>query len=157
MSYLIDDYAAMMADPIRASAYLAALRETVRPGCVVADVGAGPGVLGVYAAVLGARRVFLVEPDLSVGAAIALAEENGVRDRIEILRAFSIDATLPERADVVVSDLRGVLPLFEQHLKAAADIRARHLAPLGVTIPLRDRLYAALVDAPDAHAKFAGS
>lgn len=136
----------MLADPVRGSAYLAAVRETVQPGMVVADIGAGPGVLGVYAATLGARRVFLIEPDASVSAAHALARENGVSDRIEVLRAPSTRIELPEPADVIVSDLRGVTPFHGHHLEAAADMRRRLLAPGGVCIPRRDVVMTALVE-----------
>lgn len=146
MSYALEEYARMLVEPVRASAYFAALRETVRPGMVVADVGAGPGVLGIYAATLGARRVFLVEPDASVYAARALAVENGVTDRIEVIRARSTDVELPERADVIVSDLRGVTPFHGRHLEAAADMRGRLLAAGGTCIPRRDQLFTALVE-----------
>ncbi|HEU4722772.1 MAG TPA: 50S ribosomal protein L11 methyltransferase [Gemmatimonadaceae bacterium] len=157
MSYTMEEYARMLAEPVRADAYLAALREAVRPGMVVADVGAGPGVLGIYAATLGARRVFLVEPDASVNAAHALADENGVADRIEVIRAPSTDIELPELADVIVSDLRGVTPFHGRHLEAAADMRARHLAPGGVCIPRRDHLRAALIDDAALHARTVGA
>lgn len=153
MSYDLGDYAAMIADPVRGAAYLAAMRECVRPGSVVADIGAGPGVLGVYAAMLGARRVFLVEPDQSVGAALGLAAENGVADRIEIIARASTDIELPERADLIVSDLRGVLPLWQRHLVAAADMRRRLLAPGGACIPVRDTLHVAPVDDAALHDK----
>ena len=154
--YAFDDYAVMIADPVRGGAYLAAIRENVRPGCVVADIGAGPGVLGVYAATLGARRVFLVEPDASVDAALAFASENGVLDRIAIIRGLSTDITLPERADFIVSDLRGVLPLFGDHLRAAADMRERHLAPGGLCAPLRDTISSALVEDAELHGRTVG-
>ena len=147
----------MLADPVRGPAYLAAVRESVRPGMVVADIGAGPGVLGIYAATLGARRVFLVEPDASVHAARALATENGVADRVEVLGAPSTDIELPERADVIVSDLRGVTPFHGRHLEAAADMRRRLLVPGGVCIPRRDRVYAALVEDDALHARSAGA
>lgn len=143
----------MLVEPVRASAYFAALRETVRPGMVVADVGAGPGVLGVYAATLGARRVFLVEPDASVYAARALAVENGVTDRIEVIRARSTDVELPERADVIVSDLRGVTPFHGHHLEAAADMRRRLLAAGGTCIPRRDVVCTALVEDDTLYAR----
>jgi hypothetical protein len=146
MSYSFDDYARMLAQPVRGEAYLAALRETVRPGAVVADIGAGPGMLGIYAATLGARRVFLVEPDHSANAAMALAEENGVGERIEVIRAPSTEIELPELADVIISDLRGVTPFHEHHLAAAADMRKRLLAPGGVCIPQRDVVMTALVE-----------
>jgi protein arginine N-methyltransferase 1 len=146
MSYTMEEYARMLVDPVRGATYFAALRRSVKPGMVVADIGAGPGVLGIYAAALGARRVFLVEPDSSVNAAYALAAENGVADRIEVIRANSTSIELPERADVIVSDLRGVTPFHGHHLEAAADMRRRLLAPGGVCIPRRDVVYSALVE-----------
>ena len=157
MSYALDEYARMLVEPVRAAAYFAALRETVRPGVVVADVGAGPGVLGVHAATLGARRVFLVEPDASVYAAHALAAENGVADRVEVIRARSTEIELPERADVIVSDLRGVTPFHGRHLEAAADMRARLLAPGGVCIPRRDVVATALVEDEALYARTVGA
>jgi protein arginine N-methyltransferase 1 len=157
MSYALDEYARMLVEPVRAAAYFASLRETVRPGMVVADVGAGPGVLGIHAATLGARRVFLVEPDASVYAAHALAAENGVAGRVEVIRARSTEIELPERADVIVSDLRGVTPFHGRHLEAAADMRARLLAPGGVCIPRRDVVSTALVEDEALHARTAGA
>ena len=153
----MEEYARMLADPVRGSAYLAAVRESVKPGAVVADVGAGPGVLGIYAATLGARRVFLVEPAPSVNAARALAIENGVADRVEIIRAPSTEIELPERADVIISDLRGVTPFHGTHLESAADMRGRLLAPGGVCIPLRDRVYAALAEDDALYARTVGA
>ena len=157
MSYQLDEYARMLSDPVRGTAYLAALRETIRPGAVVADIGAGPGVLGIYAATLGARRVFLVDSDASVYAGAALAEENGVADRVEVIRATSSEIELPERADVIVSDLRGVTPFHGHHLAASADMRRRLLAPGGVCIPRRDVVMFALVEDEAFHARTAGA
>jgi protein arginine N-methyltransferase 1 len=152
MSYTMEEYARMLVDPVRGAKYFAALRRSVKPDMVVADIGAGPGVLGIYAATLGARRVYLVEPESAVNVAHALAAENGVADRVEVIRATSTSIELPERADVIVSDLRGVTPFHGHHLEAAADMRRRLLAPGGVCIPRRDVVYSAIVedDALDA-------
>ena len=157
MRYDLADYATMVNDPVRGPAYLRAVRETVRPGDIVADIGAGPGVLGVYAAMLGARRVFLIEPDASVAAARALAEENGVSDRVEIIMAPSREVTLPELADVIVSDMRGVLPLFGTHLLSIADARERLLAFAGRFVPRRDTLHVALVEDSAMHDRTVGA
>ena len=46
-------------------------------------------------------------------------------DRIEVIRAPSTEIELPERADVIVSDLRGVTPFHGHHLEAGG----RHAAP----------------------------
>ena len=151
MSYELGDYASMVADPVRGAAYLHAIRSAVKPGDIVADIGAGPGILGVYAALLGARRVFLIEPDESVEVAMALAKENGVDDRVEVIRDVSMHVKLPELADVIISDLRGVLPFFGGHLEASADMRARLLKPGGVCIPQRDTMFLALTEDAASH------
>jgi protein arginine N-methyltransferase 1 len=55
---------------------------------------------------------------------------------------------------VIVSDLRGVLPLHEGHLPAIMDARRRLLAPGGVLIPRRDVVWAAVVEAPELYERF---
>ena len=62
------------------------MQRVVRPGDVVADLGAGSAVLAIAAAKLGAARVAAIELD---GEAIADAEENarrnGVADRVGVI------------------------------------------------------------------------
>ncbi|MDH4145943.1 MAG: 50S ribosomal protein L11 methyltransferase [Acidimicrobiia bacterium] len=138
----------MFTDRVRHDAHVAALRQVVRPGSVVADIGAGTGIYSLLACQLGARRVFAIESDPVIAIARDIAADNGFADRITFVEDLSTEITLDERADVVVADLRGTLPLHGRHLPAIADAVARHLAPGGVLIPRRDRLYAALVSAP---------
>jgi protein arginine N-methyltransferase 1 len=52
---------------------------------------------------------------------------------------------------VLVSDLRGVLPLFQHHLPSIVDARQRLLTPGGVLIPGRDALRVAVACAPDLY------
>jgi len=56
---------------------------------------------------------------------------------------------LPERVNVIVSDIRGALPLFGQGIHTLNDARKRLLAENGRMIPERDTLFAALVEAPE--------
>jgi type I protein arginine methyltransferase len=148
-------YRQMAADRVRMAAYAAALARAVRPGCTVLDIGAGTGVMSILAAQLGAGRVFAVEPDRAIRVAMQNAEANGCADRIEFFAARSVDVELPAPADVVVSDLRGVLPLHQEHVAAIADARARLLAPGGVMIPLRDTLWGAVAEAPGLYERYA--
>ena len=53
----------MVFDARRNAAYVRALEKLVTPDTVVLDLGAGLGVLGLYAARLGAKKVYLVEPE----------------------------------------------------------------------------------------------
>ena len=76
------------------------------------------------------------------------ARANGFADRIECIQALSTEISLPEKPNVIVSDLHGVLPLFEQDLPSIIDARCRLLAPGGSLIPKRDILWAAVVETP---------
>lgn len=68
------------------------MQDVVRPGLVVADLGAGSAVLSIAAAKLGASRVFAIEYD---GEAIANAEENVRRNGAEgVVHVFEGDATI---------------------------------------------------------------
>jgi len=154
--YSVRFYGQMLADAPRMDAYAAALRHTVKPDSVVMDLGSGPGVFALLACKFGARRVYAVEPDPVISLARELAAANDLADRIEFFEKFSTAIDLPEPATIIVSDLRGVLPWFQQHLPAINDARARLLARGGVLIPRRDILWAAVVEAPDQYEEIAG-
>src|SRR5260370_42466134 len=77
-----------------------------------------------------------------------VAAANGCADKIEFLEELSNRVILSVRADVILSDLRGLLPLFQRHVPAIVDARRRFLAPGGTMIPRKDTLWAAIVEAP---------
>src|ERR1044072_3162603 len=143
----------MLADAPRMDAYAAALRHVITPDSVVMDLGCGPGVFALLACKLGARRVYAVEPNNVMGLAREAAATNGFADRIEFFEKLSTEITLPEPATIIVSDLRGVLPWFEQNIYSIIDSRLRLLAPRGVLIPRRDILWATVVEAPEQYAE----
>lgn len=154
--YSVHSYGQMLADTSRMGAYSAALRRAVTPESVVLDLGCGPGVFALLACKLGARRVYAVEPDNVIQLAHEAAAANGFTHRIEFFQNRSTNITLPERADVIISDLRGVLPWYQQHIPSIIDARTRLLAPNGTLIPRRDVLWAAIVEAPDRYQEIVG-
>lgn len=151
--YSLQFYGQMLADAPRMDAYASALRQAIKPDSVVMDLGCGPGVFALLACKLGARRVYAVEPNNVIGLAREAAVANGFASRIEFFDTLSTDVTLPEPATIIVSDLRGVLPYYQQHLPSILDARKRLLARDGVLIPRRDILWAAVVEAPDQYAE----
>lgn len=151
--YTLNFYGQMLADAPRMDAYAAALRQAIKPDSVVMDLGCGPGVFALLACKLGARRVYAVEPNNVIGLAREAAAANGFADRIEFFDKLSTEIALPEPATIIVSDLRGVLPFFQQHIPAIIDARKRLLARDGVLIPHRDVLWAAVVEAPEQYAE----
>jgi type I protein arginine methyltransferase len=153
--YSLRAYGDMIRDAGRMGPYVEALREAVQPGCTVIDIGAGTGIFSLLACEFGAERVHAIEPDPSIEAARVIAAANGFDGRIAFHRTVSTEVTLPEKADVVISDLRGILPLLEHHVASIVDARTRLLGPSGTLIPRRDVLHAALVEAPATYQTYA--
>jgi protein arginine N-methyltransferase 1 len=154
--YTTAEYGRMLGDAARVDAYAAALAAVVRPGAVVLDVGTGTGVFALLAVRLGARRVYAVDPTDAIRTAREVARANGMADRIEFIQDLSTRVALPERADVVVSDLRGVLPPNQEIVATLRDARERLLAPGGVLVPRADVLLAAPIEAADTWEEMAG-
>ena len=147
--YTIAGYQEMVDDAVRMNAYAAALQRAVQPGSVVVDIGAGTGILSLLACRFGAARVYAIEPDDAIHVARENAAVNGLAERIEWIQDLSTNVRLTEKADVVVSDLRGILPLLGKHIPSIVHARRNFLAEAGRLIPERDVLWMALVELRD--------
>jgi protein arginine N-methyltransferase 1 len=150
--YSLWDYCRMIEDPVRTDAYLAALRRVITPESTVVEIGTGTGFFAVMAVRMGARRVYAIEADPAIAAAREVAEVNGCADRIEFIEAMSTEVTLPEQGDVLLSDLRGVLPAHQLHIPTIVDARVRLLRPGGVQVPRQDVLWMALLESKETSA-----
>ena len=99
------------------------LQRVLRPGDVVADLGAGSAVLSIAAAKLGATRVAAIEIDPD---AMGNAEENVVRndvgDRVTVIEGDAnvlLPLVAPVRmvlANIIAEVLRELLPVIEAAL-----------------------------------------
>src|ERR1700687_1997045 len=136
--YSLSGYGMMIADRNRSETYTQGLRAGIRPGAVVMDIGTGLGIMAVKSCHLGASRVYAIEPSEIIQVAREVAAANQCADKIEFFEDVSSKVTVPVRADVIVSDLRGVIPLFEHHIPSIIDARRRFLAPGGTLIGRKD-------------------
>ena len=143
----------MALDARRNEVYQTALRGVIGPDTVVLDLGAGTGVLGLIAARLGARRVYLVEPEDIIGVAEEIARANGLQDRVRCLRGRIEDVEIPERVDVVVSVMTGNFLVTEDLLPALFKTRDRFLKPGGLLLPSAATMEVVPVSAPAVHAR----
>jgi len=144
------EHARMLHDDRRTSDYIAALCEAVGPSDVVLDIGTGSGVLAIAAARAGARHVYAVEASDIADVAERVFAENGVQDRVTLIRGWSREIELPERADVLVAELIGNEPFEEEILETTLDARRRLLKPGGRLIPHTLELMARPLLIPDA-------
>lgn len=138
----------MLHDTGRMTAYLKAIGELVRPGDVVVDLGTGTGILAVAAARAGARRVYAIEESSIADVAEQVFACNGVADRVTLVRGRSSQISIPERANVLVTETLGNDPLDEGLLYYLQDARERLLTPDATIAPSRLRIYAQLVGIP---------
>jgi len=149
--YSLQQYGEMIADKVRMNAFEEAIRRVVRPGDVVVDLGAGTGIMSLLACKYGASTVYAIEPSDFVHVAAQVVAENGFANRVRFYQGDSRQVELPERSDVIVSDLRGPVPWCHGHIPAIADARERFLKNGGTMIGRRDVVFGALIEAPGAY------
>ena len=147
----VEYHRTLTADRVRNAAFYAALKAVIEPGkTIVADIGAGTGILGLMAASLGAKEVFLYESAAVGGLAADLLKRNRARNCL-LLPCHSTEMEKPPRVDVVVSETLGNYPLEEDIISIMRDAKRRHLKPGGIMIPRRVSQYVAAVTTPRIH------
>lgn len=140
----------MMNDHRRNEAYEAAIRRAVTPNSLVLDIGTGAGLLSMMAARAGARHVVTCEMTAPVAAkARQIIARNGLQDRITVHNKRSqqlvVGADLPEKADVLVSEIFDSDLLSEGVLPSLEDAHARLVKPDAKIIPRAASAMVALV------------
>lgn len=135
-------------DSTRTEAFRRAIEACVRPGDVVLDVGAGSGILSLFAARAGARRVYAVEQTPVARLARRLAHLNGAADVIHVMEAPIEAVSLPEQVDVLVSEWLGSIGVDENLLAPVLLARDRWLKPGGALVPSRVTAWAAPAHVP---------
>jgi predicted RNA methylase len=94
-----------LVDRKRTLAFRAAIEKVVRPGDVVVEVGAGTGILSLFAAAAGASRVVAVEIDPVLARTLRdTVCANGLDDVIDVVQGDALLVEMP-RADVVIGEL----------------------------------------------------
>ena len=139
----------MLNDIMRKKTYLEAISDVVKEGDVVLDLGTGSGIMAIAAVKAGARRVYAVEPSGIIGIAEENAKRNGASDRITFIKGWSSRVNVPERPNVLVTDLIGNDPLDLEMWELISDVRTRVMSNSFACIPSRIKLFARAVRVPD--------
>jgi SAM-dependent methyltransferase len=133
---LLKVHQSLLKDSNRNRAFYRALEESVGKDSSVLDIGSGSGIWAIAAARMGAKRVVAIEQEaLLVGLIKALARENGVADRVEVIQGNAAQIELSKDFDVIISETIGHLIFDEQIVQIMIDARKRFLRPDGVLIP----------------------
>jgi tetratricopeptide (TPR) repeat protein len=143
----------MLADDGRNDAYRRAIERAVTARSRVLDIGTGSGLLAMMAARAGAASVTACEMSPVVAdAARDVVAANGFADTVTVhamkSTALQLGRDLPERADLLVSEIVDVGLLGEGVLPAVRHARAHLLTPDATIVPSAARVFAMLVEVP---------
>src|SRR3989338_6328815 len=136
MNTLIQHHTVLLKDSVRMDAYKKAVKETIKPGDIVLDIGCGLGILSFLALKAGASHVHAVEVEPNtLKLAKAIAQHNSLNGKIIFHKGLSTRLKLKNKVDVIISELFGNLGLNENILPVLIDARERLLKNGGRIIP----------------------
>lgn len=142
----------MLNDSIRMIAYERAIKETIKPGDIVLDLGAGTGILSQWALEAGAARVYAIEMDSAIlDRAIQRINQTGLSSQFIPLNQISYDIKLSEKVDVLISEIIGNMADNEDFQPILQDALKRFLKPGGIALPKSVNSYLVPVASQAAH------
>lgn len=119
---------ACLIDKERTLTFKRAIDQSVKPGDIVIDVGSGTGIMSLFAAKAGAKKVYSVEVDHLLATSLRqTVKMNGMDDVIEVVESNALTANLPKNADVIVAELIETGLLDEMQVEVM-----NHLHKIGV-------------------------
>uniref|UniRef100_A0A671LW80 type I protein arginine methyltransferase n=1 Tax=Sinocyclocheilus anshuiensis TaxID=1608454 RepID=A0A671LW80_9TELE len=121
-------------------------------GKVVLDVGCGTGILSMFAAKAGARKVIAVDQSEIIYQAMDIVRSNKLEDTITLIKGRIEEIDLPvEKVDIIISEWMGYFLLFESMLDSVLYARDRYLAEDGLVYPDRCSISLAAVGDTQKH------
>lgn len=131
----MDFHRLMLRDTVRMDAYKKAIFEVVKPGMSVCEIGVGTGILSQWALEAGARIVYGIEVNKKI---LKVAKRNlkVFGDRFVALEGLSQDVNLPEKVDLLLSELLGNIADNENCVPILADAKKRFLKEDGEMLPI---------------------
>lgn len=146
----LDFHELMLGDVLRMDAYKQAIFEAVKSGMVICEIGVGTGILSKWALEAGARVVYGIEINKGIlDVAIENLKEFG--SGFVPLLGLSYDISLPEKVDVIISEILGNIADNENFSPILQDAKNRFLKTDGEMLPLEVDSYFVPVCAEEAH------
>jgi protein arginine N-methyltransferase 1 len=142
----IEQHRLLVSDQACQGRYRQAIFQTVKPGDLVLDLGTGTGIHALFACQAGAQKVYAVEQGEIIELAKGISRTNGFQDRIVFIQGLSSEVKLPEKVDVIVTNLG-----FGGTLSFLIDMRERFLKGDGTVIPAAMELFCVPLEWPAAY------
>ncbi|XP_037070083.1 protein arginine N-methyltransferase 1-like [Pollicipes pollicipes] len=114
---------------------------------VVLDVGCGTGILSMFAAKAGAKRVIGVDCSNIVDHAKTIVKANKLDHVVEIIKGKVEEITLPvSKVDIIISEWMGYCLFYESMLDTVLYARDKWLAEGGMLFPDRATLFITAIE-----------
>lgn len=139
----------MLKDEVRTRAYLRAICENKHlfKNKIVLDVGCGTGVLSMFAAKAGAKKVYAVECSKIVDQARVIVRDNGFGEVIEVVEGKIEDVELGvAEVDIIISEWMGYFLFYESMLDTVLFARDKWLKKGGFLFPDKANLYLCAIE-----------
>ncbi|XP_034273148.1 protein arginine N-methyltransferase 3 [Pantherophis guttatus] len=128
----------MLKDKVRTESYrdFIYLNPHIFRDKIVLDVGCGTGILSMFAAKAGAKKVIGVDQSEIIYQAMDIIRLNGLEDSIYLIKGRIEEVDIPvEKVDVIISEWMGYFLLFESMLDSVIYARHKYLAKGGSVYP----------------------
>ncbi|CAH1241806.1 PRMT1 [Branchiostoma lanceolatum] len=127
-------------------------------GKIVLDISCGLGMMSLFAAKAGARKVIGVEQSAVADQAMDIVKDNGLENVITIVKGKpdEIELAGEEKVDIIISEIMGVGLIHETGIRSLLDARNRFLKPGGLLLPDKNNLYICGVEATKLHERHIG-
>ncbi len=140
-------YRDLLRQGLRIEAFRRAIEAVVGPEDRVLEIGAGVGTYSFFAADAGAANVWAVEGAPVVHVAESIAKLNDYHDKVDFIRGWVPEVTLPDRATVLIFEDFASRLFGSTTFRLLSHARDHYLVPDAVWIPYRARLNVAPIRA----------
>ena len=140
----------MLKDTVRTTSYQRAIENNPNDfkDKIVLDVGAGTGILSIFAARSGAKHVYAVENAEIALFSREIVKKNGLEGKITILKGKMEEVQLPvEKVDIIISEWMGYFLLYESMLDCVLWARDKYLnQDGGKMLPDRAQIFVGMIE-----------
>ncbi|KAH7692198.1 Histone-arginine N-methyltransferase protein [Dioscorea alata] len=137
----------MLKDRVRMETYQDAIsryRHLIE-GKIVMDVGSGTGILAIFCAQAGAKKVYAVEASDIAEKAKEIVRANNLAEKVIVLHQRVEDVEISGKVDVIISEWMGYMLVYESMLSSVIFARDKWLKRGGLILPSHATLYMAPV------------